>query len=133
MVKAYGLSGRRVEVITAGVDRDHRPTPAIDTPEPPLKAFMCGAGWAHHYRGRNDPDPYQIFAEAFLADADAYLRRETQAEIALTLYVMDRVYQLSPNYGGSEWVAQFMVHRFAMSTNVVVASESGEDLDRMES
>ena len=68
-------------------------------------------------------------AEAFLADADAFLRVETKLETPLTLYFLDVNFGLAEGYSAQDWVAQFMVHRFAMSCNVIAAHETGDDLE----
>jgi hypothetical protein len=68
-------------------------------------------------------------AEAFLADADAFLREETKVEQPLTLYFLDGNFGLSPGYSAQDWVEHFMIHRFAMSCNVIAAHENGEMLE----
>lgn len=67
--------------------------------------------------------------EDFLRDADAYLRRETRLHKLQTLHFM----QLG--LGGQDWTAakkqveDFMIQRFAMSSTVVAATETGEPIE----
>lgn len=70
-----------------------------------------------------------VEAEAFLADADAFLRVETKLETPLTLYFLDTNFGLEEGYSAQDWVAQFMIHRFAMSTNVIAAQETGDPIE----
>lgn len=76
--------------------------------------------------GRNLPS---AAVEPFLADADAFLRRETKRETAQTLYFMDAAFGLPEGYDGADWIAAFMVHRFAMSSTVIAAAETGEPVE----
>lgn len=67
--------------------------------------------------------------EEFLVDADVFLRRETKLDASRTLYFMDVAYALHPSVDANDWIAAFMVHRFAMSSTVVVAMETGAPVE----
>ncbi|GGA06061.1 hypothetical protein [Neptunicoccus cionae] len=72
--------------------------------------------------------PHDVI-EPFLADAESFLRRETQLETANTLYFMDGAYGLPEGFDSEDWIEAFMVHRFAMSTTVIAAAETGDPIE----
>ncbi|PLS21774.1 hypothetical protein [Neptunicoccus cionae] len=76
--------------------------------------------------GRNLPSDV---VEPFLADADVFLRRETKLDSAQTLYFMDAAFGLPEGYDGADWIEAFMIHRFAMSSTVIAAAETGEPVE----
>lgn len=68
-------------------------------------------------------------AELFLADAEVYLEQEIARGTSLTLQLLDPNFLLPPTFAFEVWLDFFMVHRFAMSTNVIIAHETGDELE----
>ncbi|MCP5076268.1 MAG: hypothetical protein GY947_23600 [Rhodobacteraceae bacterium] len=68
-------------------------------------------------------------AEMFLKTADMYLREQSKLEHPLTLYFLDSSFGLESGVDPAVWVGAFMVHQFAMSTNVIAVAEGAGELE----
>lgn len=67
--------------------------------------------------------------EDFLRDADAFLRRETQLHKLQTLHFLQLGFGVDDWSNAKKQVEDFMIQRFAMSSTVVAASETGEPVE----
>lgn len=67
--------------------------------------------------------------EDFLRDADAFLRRETQLHKLQTLHLMQLGFGVDDWSNTKKLVEDFMIQRFAISSTVVAASETGEPVE----